>query len=115
MTLSDHSAPHTVQGRLAEIEEDLANRMGEYEQAATDRAKLIRDWEKSLAICHLTAKGPNADTRKAHALVTAIEQDDTYDRLKDAEARYDALKVVTRVLETRASIGMAILKSQGRG
>ena len=33
---------------------------------------------------------------------------------KDDEARYEALKAVTRVLETRASIGMSLLRSYGR-
>jgi hypothetical protein len=30
------------------------------------------------------------------------------------EAEYEALKAVVRVLETRASIGQSILRSQGR-
>lgn len=108
------SHPAAVQERLSEIEEDLAGRQNDYEQAADDRARLIRDWEKRLAICHATAKGSNADSRKASALVAAIEQDDLYERLKDAEARYDSLRAVVRVLEVRSTIGMSILRSQGR-
>lgn len=101
-------------GRLAEIEQDLGNRQNSFEKAADDRARLVRDWDKRLAIHQKTAKGPNSETRKAVALVAAIEQDDLYERLKDAEARYDALKVVTRTLETRATIGQSILRAQGR-
>lgn len=101
--------------RLADIEADLASRQNEYEQAADDRARLVRDWDKRLAIHAKQAKGPNSETRKAVALVAAIEQDDLYERLTDAEARFDALRVVTRTLETRATIGQSILRAHGRG
>ena len=106
--------PHAVMGRLSDIENDLAMRQNEYEQVADARARLIRDWEKRLAIHGRTAKGGSADVRKANALSAAIEQDDLYERLSDAEARYDALKVVNKVLETRSVIGMSILRAQGR-
>lgn len=112
--MSDHSTPHAIHARLTAVENDLATRMNNYESAASDRARLTRDWEKRLAICQTRAQGPNADSRKAKALVAAIEQDDLYDRLKDAEGRYEALRVVTRVLEARSTIGMSVLRSQGR-
>jgi hypothetical protein len=111
----DHTNPAAVMARLAEIEEDLASRQGDYELAADDRARAVRDWDKRLAIHQRKVTGPNAEARKAEALVRAVEQDDLYDRLSDSEARYDALKVVTRTLETRASIGQSILRAQGRG
>jgi hypothetical protein len=110
----DHSAPGAVMARLAAIEEDLATRQGEYEEAAGERARLIRDWEKRLAMARPQVKGSDADARKAAALVMAAEQDDLYERLTDAESRFEALKAVSRVLETRSAIGMSILKSQGR-
>lgn len=114
--MSDHSSPGGVIGRLEAIEADLAeNRQNDYEKAAGDRARLIRDWEKRLALHQKGVSGPNAETRKAKALVAAIEQDDLYDRLADAESRYDALRVAVKVLETRATIGQSILKAQGRG
>lgn len=109
-----HDSPHIVQKTLADIEADLAKRANDYSDAARDRAKFTRDWEKRLAIHQRTAKGANADTRKANALSAAIEQDDLFEDLKDAEARFEALRVVTKVMETRAMIGMAILRSQGR-
>lgn len=112
--MSDHSTPGAVIARLAEIETDLANRMNEYETAASDRARLIRDWDKHFAIALKTAKGGDAGARKAAALVTAIETDKTYEQLQEAESAYEALKVVTKVLETRATIGMSILRAQGR-
>lgn len=104
-----------VPERLQAIEDDLATRQGPYEDAARDRAALIRDWEKRLAIHSRTAKGSSADVRKANALAAAIEQDDLFERLSDAEARYDALRVVVKVLEVRATIGQSILRAQGRG
>lgn len=109
-----HTNPQLVVERLVAIEEDLETRQGEYEQAADDRARTVRDWDKRLATHQKTAKGPNADSRKAFALVAAIEQDELYERLTDAEARFDALRVVMRTLETRASIGQSILRAQGR-
>lgn len=109
-----HTDPVQVQQRLAAIEHDLQTRQGEYETAADNRARLIRDWDHRFAICMATAKGSNAESRKASALVTAIEKDDLYERLKDAEARFEASKVVVRTLETRATIGQSILRSQGR-
>lgn len=113
--MSDLSSPAAVINRLAEIEQDLAKRQNQYETSAGDRARLIRDWEKRLAVCRKTAKGNDADGRKAAALVTAVEADDLYERLSMAESTFEACKVVARVLETRATIGQSILKAQGRG
>jgi hypothetical protein len=106
--------PGLVMRRLAEIENDLAERQNEYEQAADDRARLVRDWERRIATATAQAKGGDANARKQAALVMAATQDDLYDRLKDAEARFAALHAVVKVLETRSTIGMSILRSQGR-
>jgi len=100
--------------RLEDIEKDLGERENEFSDAADDKARLSRDWDYRLAIHQKTAKGPNKETRMAVALVAAIEQDDLYEKLKDAEARYDALRVVTRSMETRTSIGQSLLKAHGR-
>lgn len=112
--MSDLSSPAAVMARLAAIEQDLAERQNEYETAADERARLVRDWEKRLALHHVKAKGSSADSRKAQALVSAIEQDDLYERLQDAEGRFEAHRTVYRVLETRATIGQSILRAQGR-
>lgn len=109
-----HSNPAAVITRLSEIEQDLAERQNEYETAAGDKARLVRDWEKRLAIATATAKGGDANARKQAALVIAAEQDDLYDRLMGAEGAYAALHAVVKVLETRATIGMSILRAQGR-
>lgn len=112
MTTLSH--PAAVLSRLADIEYDLAARANEYEDAAGAKFRLIRDWEKRLAIATAHAKGGDANARKQAALVRAAEQDDLYDRLTTAESDYAAVHAAVRVLEQRATIGMAILKSQGR-
>ena len=109
-----HTHPGAVIGRLTEIENDLAERQNEFEQAAGDRARLTREWERRFAISLAQAKGSDANARKASALVTAIEQDDLYTRLKEAEASFEALRAVMKVLETRSVIGTSILRAQGR-
>lgn len=115
MGVSDHSHPSPVITRLEAIEQDLAERQNDYEKAAGARARLIRDWEKRLAIHGKTAKGTSADIRKATALASAIEQDDLYERLTAAESLFDAKRSVIKVLEVRATIGMSVLRAQGRG
>ena len=101
--------------RLEAIEQDMGDRQNEYEIAAEDRVRRVRDWDKRLAIHQKVAKGPNKETRMANALAAAIDADDLYERLTDAEARFDALRVVMRTLETRATIGQSLLRAQGRG
>jgi hypothetical protein len=113
--MPEHDSPGRVIGGLDDIANDMALRMNPYETAASDRARLGRDWERRMAICIRQAQGPNAEVRKANALVHAIEMDDLYDRLTDAEARFEALRVVLKVLSDRSMIGMAILRAQGRG
>lgn len=109
--------PGAVLNRLDEIEKDLAERQPEYETAAEDRARFTRDWDRRLAWHMKKAGGANSEARKANGFVAAIEQDngELYEALKDAEARFEALRVVMRTLETRATIGQSILRAQGRG
>lgn len=109
------SNPAAVMARLAEIETDLAKRQNEYETAASEKAKLVRDWEKRYASHRVTAKGNDAEARKAAALGAAIDQDDLFERLRNAESAYEACKTVVKVLEIRTGIGQSILKAQGRG
>jgi hypothetical protein len=114
MGSSSFDAPAPIIGRLDDIDLDLASRQLEYEKAAGERARLVRDWDKRLAIHSRTANGPNAEVRKATALVAAIEQDDLYERLTDAESVFDAMRTAVRVMETRVGIAQSILKAQGR-
>lgn len=108
------STPQQVLERLEAIEREMALRQLEHEESAASKARLMRDWDKRMAICMVHAKGSNAETRKAHALVAAIEQDDLYERLTDAESTFAACSTAERSREKRAMIGQSILKAQGR-
>ena len=100
--------PGIVLKRLEEIDAELAERQNKYEQAAWNWFRAKRDRERARAEAFLTAQGSVAE-RNAHAdAETALQG-------LDAEARYEALKAVIRVLETRASIAQSVLRSQQRG
>jgi hypothetical protein len=101
------SAPAAVQSRLEEIENDLATRQGEYETAALSWFRAKRDREKRRAQEFMKGHGTVAErSAKADELTAEIGVED--------EAKYEALKAVMRTLETRASIGQSILRSQAR-
>jgi hypothetical protein len=100
-------APGPTLRRLAEIENDLAIRQNSLEDAARKWFVLKRDRERDYAIEFMRAEGP-VEARKSAALkvtshIGALE-----------EAEWESLKAVIRVLETRASIGQSILRSQAR-
>ena len=100
--------PQTVAARLDEIDADLAARMPALERAAQSWFIGKRNRERDRASEFLSCNGTVAE-RSAHAdLVTATIA-------AESEAEYEALRAVVRVLEARASIGMALLKSYGRG
>lgn len=110
--MSDLSHPAAVMARLQEIESDLALRQNFLEQAALDWFRAKRDKEKKWAQTFLD---PNiADECKTIAERKAVADAETADTGRDAEAEFESLKAVVRVLDTRAAIGMAILKAQGR-
>lgn len=100
-------SPAAIVARLEAIEGDLAVRQNLLEHAAASWFRAKRDREKQYALEYMKAEG-TVDARKAQAIeaTTLIGV--------EAEAEYEALKAVVRVLDTRASIGMALLKAQGR-
>lgn len=112
--MTDHSHPAAVLARLAELDQELAERQNDWEDSARDRARLTREWEKRVAIRRRLAKGSDADARKQDAIATAAEQDDLFDRLTEAESLYAACAAAIKVRETRVSIGQSILRAQGR-
>ena len=111
---NDLTDPIRVQNRLAQLEVEQASRQNGWEKSAGDRARLTREWDKRLALYQRKTVGDNAETRKAKALVAAIEQDDLYERLTEAEAIYEAARIATKSTEVRVGIGQSILKAQGR-
>ena len=103
------SNPAAVMDRLAEIENDLAERQNLYEAAASRWYVARREIERTRARALLTATEDSVTEKKARADLAAYNVEDAA-----SEAEYEALKAVIRVLETRATIGMSILKAQGR-
>lgn len=102
----DHA--QAVIERLEQIERDLAIRQNALEAAALAWFRAKRDKDKQWAQAYIAAEGP-AHERKAKAdlAVTSIGVIE--------EAEWEAIKAVVRTLETRASIGQSLLRSQGRG
>jgi thermostable 8-oxoguanine DNA glycosylase len=116
-TIVNGLSPAGVMERLASIENDLGERQDEFDQAAGDSARLVREWEYRLAVAQTKATtGTDANARKAAAFVAAASQEDgLFERLKEAEGQFAAARAAVKVLETRAMIGMGILKGLGRG
>jgi hypothetical protein len=99
--------PSAIQARLGEIDDDLAVRQNAYESAARNWFKAKRNREHDRAVAFISAGGTVAERN-------AIADRETATDGRDAEAEFEAIKAVVKVLETRANIGMALLKSQGR-
>ena len=100
-------APDQILERLEEIERDLATRQNTLESAAEKWFKAKRDREKARAVAFLAAEGTVAQRQ-------AIAERDTATDGKDEEAEYEAVKAVVRVLETRASIGQTLARTNAR-
>lgn len=99
--------PFQIIERLEEIEEDLAKRQNVLESAAERWFKAKRDREKKRAIAFLSAQGTVAERQ-------AIADRETATDGKAEEAEYEAVRAVVRVLETRASIGQTLARTNGR-
>lgn len=102
------STPHQIMARLEAIEQDLAGRQNELEDAARAHFIAKRNRERDRAVVFLGSDGTVAE-RNARA------DEQTARDGCDVEAAYEALRAVVRVLETRASIGQSLLRAQGKG
>lgn len=100
-------SPQAVMRRLTEIDRDLAIRQNTLEAAALSWYRAKRDKEKARAVAFLGAEGTVAERSAIADRQTALDG-------RDAEAEWEAVRAVVRVLETRASIGQSILRAQGR-
>lgn len=107
MSVPDLTAPPQVIVQLWQIDQDLANRQNDLEEYAEQWFRAKRDQEHDYSVAYLNATGTVAE-RQAQAKI------ETYTVGVEAEAKYEALKAVVRVLETRASIAQSILRAQGR-
>jgi hypothetical protein len=101
------SDPGLVLARLEEIETDLARRQNNFEAAALAWFRAKRDREHQRAVAFMRAEGSVAE-RNAQADIETCRIG------VEHEAEYEALRAVMRTLETRASIGQSVLRSQGR-
>jgi hypothetical protein len=107
MTTATLSDPASVQIRLEEIDGELAILQNDLEDAALTWFKAKKNREQAHAAAFIAAEGPVAErTAKADLAMAGLGIAE--------EACYEALKAKSRVLEARASIGMSILRSQGR-
>ena len=107
MTATHLTDPGAVLIRLEEIERDLALRQGAYEAAALAWFRAKREKERDRAIAFLRAEVTVAE-RSAQA-----DRDTTFIGAAE-DAEFEAIRAVVSTLETRASIGQSILRSQGR-
>jgi hypothetical protein len=99
--------PAAVLERLEAIDHDLAVRQNALEAAALGWFRAKRDKEHKRAVEFLRATGTVAERNAAADQLTSMLG-------AQEEAEWEALKAVVRVLETRASIGQSLLKSQWR-
>lgn len=106
-TLAPDTSPQAVINRLAEIEHELAIRQNVLEEVAMNWYRAKRDKEKARAVAFLRAEGTVAERQARADEETAIDG-------VEVEAEYESVKAVVRVLETRASIGQTLLRSQAR-
>jgi hypothetical protein len=107
MTVADLSAPQQIMKRLESIERDLADRQLELESAAMAWFRKKRDREHEWAVAFAAAEGTDARRR-------AVANRESSHIGAEEEGRWEGLKAVVRVLETRASIGQSLLRSHGR-
>jgi hypothetical protein len=95
--------------RLAQIEKHLAELQNVYEEAAEKWYEAQREIKKAHALALLGSKKGSITEKKAEGDVAAYDVEGS-----ESEAMYESVKGAIRVLETRASIGMSLLKAQGR-
>lgn len=100
-------SPAVVQQRLEEIDEQLAFAVMHLEQTALAWFRARRDREVEEARAYASATGP-ATERKVVAVAAGAQIGVA------EEAAWEARKLLVRVLESRANVGMSILKAQGR-
>ena len=103
------SHPGAVIDRLAQIENDLAERQNAYEAAARSWYAAQREIGRVKARALLTSPKASVTEKKAEGDLAAYDVEGAA-----SEAEYEALRAAVKVLETRATIGMSILKAQSR-
>lgn len=92
--------------------DDLANRQQELEESAAEKFTVAREFELRQARAFLAARGETATERKARAVeALAAAEDGLWERNMTAEGRYEGARAAMRALETRATVGMSLLRA----
>lgn len=99
--------PAQIEQRLEDIERDLGNRQNLYAEAAEKWHRVLRDREHKHAVEFMKATGQITERKEQAKQQTALIG-------MTEEAEYEGLRAAIKVMETRAMIGMALLKSAGR-
>jgi hypothetical protein len=99
--------PAQIEQRLQELEQDLGSRQNLYGAAAEKWHRKLRDREYQHAVEFMKATGNVTERREKAKEQTALIG-------VTEEAEYEGLRAAIKVMETRAMIGMALLKSAGR-
>ncbi len=107
--MTDLGHPIAVQQTLEEIERDLAKRQNFYEDAARQWFSAQREIRRLTATALLSSGRDSVTEKKAEGELAAYDVENAA-----AEAEYEALRAVVKVLEVRATILMSLAKSQGR-
>jgi hypothetical protein len=102
-------APHVVIRRLAEIERDLADRQGLYEETTRQWFEAQREIKKAHAEQMLRSSATSVTEKRADADLKALLAPGA-----EQEALYEALRAVIRVLEQRSIILMSLLRAQSQ-
>ena len=101
---ADLDHPAGIMRRLTEIENDLAIRQNTLESAARRWFLVKRDLERDRALKTLQSTAKTITEKRVQADAAVFDLD-------GAQAEYEAVKAVVRVLETRASIAQSLLKA----
>lgn len=100
--------PAQIEARLVELEEDLATRQNAYERAAEAWYRILREREYQYAVEFMRAHGKTVtERREAAREITSLLG-------VNEEAEYEGLRAAIKVMDARAMIGMALLKSANR-
>lgn len=104
--------PASIHRRLEEIESDLAERQPSWEATCGDLSRTKRDFDLRLAKCLVVAQGSSEKLREAQALIALVAAEpELWEKYKDLEGEYGALKAAMGTLQARASIGQSLLRS----
>lgn len=105
----------SYQQRLQAIEQELADKQPDYERYADDAVRMEKQYELRVARGKVVSKAVTETAKKDQVLVSIAAADDGfYEKYVETLATYAGIKAAVKLGETRAMIGMALLKAQQR-